>query len=156
MKRLRDNDDAEDLASSHAPSHVARSTAQPRPAVVMIADDTTDIRELYAEYFRIHGFTVVTAHDGASAVEVALEHQPDVIVMDLAMPQFDGIAAIRKLKENDRTRRSRVILLTGFPMTYFASAARAVGADLYLTKPCLPDELERHVNELRPKPESAP
>jgi CheY-like chemotaxis protein len=58
---------------------------------------------------------VVTAQDGAAAIQGALDHVPDVIVMDLAMPQFDGITATQRIKGNARTRRARVILLTGLP-----------------------------------------
>lgn len=134
------------------PSPVGRSPQRHRPKrrpLILIADDTADTRDLYAEHFGGHGFTVVTAHDGARAVQAALDHAPDVIVMDLAMPQFDGITAIRRIKADARTWRSRVILLTGYPHTAVERSAREAGADLYLTKPCLPDVLERHVNRLR-------
>lgn len=120
-----------------------------RPPVILIADDTTDTRELYAQYFGSRGFVVVTAHDGTRAVQAAHDHAPDVIVMDLAMPQIDGITAIRRIKADARARQSRVILLTGYPQTSVARGAREAGADLFLTKPCRPDVLEHHVNRLR-------
>ncbi len=120
-----------------------------RPPVILIADDTTDTRDLYAEYFDARGFTVVTARDGVSAVQAALEHVPDVIVMDLAMPQIDGITAIRRIKADARTLRSRVILLTGDLHRVVEWGALEAGADLFLTKPCLPDVLEGYVNRLR-------
>src|SRR5262245_5544719 len=116
--------------------------------VILIADDTTDSRDLYAEYFATRGFSVVTAHDGASAVAAALEHVPDVIVMDLAMPQIDGITAIQRIKADARMQQTRVILLTGYHFALERSAPEA-GADLFLRKPCLPERLERHVNALR-------
>ncbi len=137
---------------SPEPSPVARSSRR-RPArqgpLILIADDITDTRDLYAEYFGGRGFNVVTAHDGARAVQAALEHAPDVIVMDLAMPQFDGITAIRRIKADARTRQSRVILLTGYPHKAVERSALEAGADLFLTKPCLPEVLERYVNRLR-------
>ena len=134
------------------PAPLSRPRPRPstrRPPVVLIADDTTDTRDLYAEYFGGRGFRVVTAADGASAVQAALDHEPDVIVMDLAMPQYDGLTATSKIKEDARTRRTRVILLTGYPMDTIARKASEVGVDRYLTKPCLPEDLQRHVNELR-------
>jgi CheY-like chemotaxis protein len=142
------------------PGHVQRDAVRPAgaqsptrrssrpPASVLIADDTTDSRELYAEYFRHRGFTVITADDGARAVQTALEHVPDVIVMDLAMPQFDGITAIERIKADPRMGRTRVILLTGYPFAVERRALEA-GADLFLRKPCLPERLVRHVNALR-------
>lgn len=126
----------------------ARGRSRRRP-VVMIADDTRDTRELYAEHFRMRGFTVLTAQDGATAIDTAIQHRPDVVVMDLALPQFDGLTAIRKIKEDRRARRARVILLTGYPRATIPRLAAEAGVDRYILKPCLPDDLERHVNELR-------
>jgi CheY-like chemotaxis protein len=123
--------------------------ADPHQPTILIADDTTDTRELYAAYFRIRGFLVFTAADGAAAVQVALEQVPDAIVMDLAMPHYDGLVATQRIKDDPRTRGTRVILLTGYPMSSVSPEASKVGVDRYLTKPCLPEELERHVNELR-------
>jgi two-component system, cell cycle response regulator DivK len=153
VRRDHDDGNARDLRrapemSSRPRSSSSRRSPRRRP-VILIADDTTDTRDLYAEHFRTRGFTVVTAHDGPAVVNAALEHVPDVIVMDLAMPQYDGLTATRKIKEDARTRRTRVILLTGFPMNTIARQASEAGVDRYLTKPCLPEELQRHVNELR-------
>jgi CheY-like chemotaxis protein len=116
--------------------------------VILIADDTTDSRDLYAEYFETRGFSVVTARDGAGAVQAALEHVPEVIVMDLAMPQIDGITAIQRIKADARMQQTRVIVLTGYHFAVERSALEA-GADLFLRKPCLPERLELHVNALR-------
>jgi two-component system, cell cycle response regulator DivK len=119
---------------------------QPR---VLIADDTSDLRDLYSIYLASRGFNVLTAEDGAAAIQIAFDHRPDVIVMDLAMPQFDGITAAQRIKANAATRQTRVILLTGYPHHAVQQGALERGVDRFLTKPCLPEELERHVNELR-------
>lgn len=116
--------------------------------MILIADDTTDSRDLYAEYFETRGFSVVTARDGVHAVQVALEHVPEVIVMDLAMPQIDGLTAIQRIKADARLQQTRVIVLTGYHFALERSALEA-GADLFLRKPCLPERLELHVNGLR-------
>jgi len=116
--------------------------------VILIADDTTDSRDLYAEYFETRGFSVVTARDGTGAVQAALEHVPEVIVMDLAMPQIDGITAIQRIKADARMQQTRVIVLTGYHFAVERSALQA-GADLFLRKPCLPERLELHVTALR-------
>ena len=132
--------------SSSRPQRRRRPTR--RPPVILIADDTTDSRDLYAEYFETRGFSVVTARDGAGAVQAALEHVPEVIVMDLAMPQVDGLTAIQRIKADARLQQTRVILLTGYHFALEKSAQEA-GADLFLRKPCLPERLEQHVNALR-------
>ena len=73
---------------------------------------------------------------------------PDVIVMDLAMPKMDGISATRRLKAHRRTRHIPVILLTGYPYQAIERGALEAGVAVFLTKPCLPEDLERHVSEL--------
>jgi two-component system, cell cycle response regulator DivK len=155
MNRATRRDDEDPSANSpRAPGPLPSARSSPRRSpkrrpVILIADDTTDARELYAAYFRSRGFNVVTAHDGAAVIQVALAEQPDVIVMDLAMPQFDGITATERIKGYARMRRTRVILLTGYPYEAVDRRALEAGADRFLTKPCLPEVLERHVNELR-------
>jgi len=132
--------------SSARPQRRRRPTR--RPPVILLADDTTDSRDLYAEYFETRGFSVVTARDGTGAVQAALEHVPEVIVMDLAMPQIDGLTAIQRIKADARLQQTRVIVLTGYHFALERSALEA-GADLFLRKPCLPERLELHVNGLR-------
>ena len=116
--------------------------------VVLIVDDTADTRELYALYFGSRGYVVRTAHDGLSGIEAALRLRPDVIVMDLSMPGVDGLAATRRLKADPRTRAVPLMILTGFPMRAIAEGVLEAGADAFLTKPCLPEDLEQHVRRL--------
>jgi len=136
----------------------ARRDNEPAPArspVVLIVDDTHDTRELYALYFRHKGFNVFTADDGVQGVDTALRIRPDVIVMDLAMPALDGITATRQLKADARTRTTPVLILTGYPMRAIAPGPTEAGADAFLTKPCLPEDLEQHVRRLLDGPPPA-
>src|SRR6185369_10908805 len=116
--------------------------------VVLIVDDSIDAREMYSLYLRHCGFRTYTSPDGSAAIDMALEYRPDVVVMDLAMPYVDGITAIRRLKMHPRTRRIPVILLTGYPSKAIQQGALEAGADVFLTKPCLPEDLERYVVQL--------
>src|SRR6185436_10214810 len=137
-----------------------RRTSKPpaarRAAGVLIVDDTPDVREMYGEYFTARGFRVVTARDGEAGVATATAHRPDVIVMDLSMPRLDGITAIRQLKADARTRKVPVILLTGYPYKAIEDGALEAGADAFLTKPCLPEDLERQVHRLLDPPRPHP
>ena len=122
---------------------------QGRPApLVLIVDDTVDARELYASYFTAMGLRVVTAQDGEAGIAAAIHYRPDVIVMDLAMPRIDGITATKYLKGHARTRHVPVILLTGYPYKAIENGALEAGADVFLTKPCLPEDLGGHVERL--------
>src|SRR5205807_1506754 len=74
-----------------------------RKNVVLIADDVQDTRDLYTAFLESRGFRAVTARDGAEAVAVATSLRPHVIIMDLAMPQLDGISARRRPKPRPKT-----------------------------------------------------
>lgn len=152
--RKRDDDDRapKPLPPSRL-NHAALPHKRPQPdarraSLVLIADDTRDARELYGLYLSHQGFRVELAPDGAVAVDTAIKLQPDVIVMDLSMPVLDGIAATQRLKAHPRTRSIPVILLTGYPYKAIAGGALGSGVDVFLTKPCLPEDLEGHVRRL--------
>lgn len=116
--------------------------------LILIADDTFDTRELYGLYLTQHGFAVQTVADGEAAVQAALESHPDVIVLDLSMPRLDGIAATRRVKSQPETHHIPVIVVTAFPHRAAQQGALEAGADLFLGKPCLPEDLTRHVQRL--------
>jgi two-component system cell cycle response regulator DivK len=120
----------------------------PERATILIVDDTPDGREIYSLHLQHRGFTVLTARDGNEGVEMARQHQPDVIIMDIAMARLDGIAATKRLKRDARTRRTPVIVLTAYPGKPVQQQALEAGASVFLTKPCLPDELEAHIRRL--------
>ena len=127
----------------------AREASRPDHSVsVLIVDDVSDTREMYAFYFRRQGFTVFTALDGRHGLDVAMAQRPDVIVMDLSMPGMDGITVTRTLKRDARLRHIPILILTGYPMRAVQEGALEAGADGFLTKPCLPEDLEQHVRRV--------
>ena len=75
--------------------------------VVLVVDDTPDVRDLYTLYLNHTGFQAVTAASGEEAIVQAVNLRPDVVVMDLMMPGIGGVEAIRRLKTDDVTRTSR-------------------------------------------------
>jgi CheY-like chemotaxis protein len=125
-----------------------RRTPSGRRRLILIVDDSADTRELYTQYFRFRGFDVITAPDGDAGIEVALRTKPDVMVMDLAMPRVNGISAAHHLKHDPRTRKIPVVLLTGYGLRAIHEGALEMGIDVFLTKPCLPEDLEHHVQGL--------
>jgi two-component system, cell cycle response regulator DivK len=116
--------------------------------IVLFADDTLDTRDLYSMYFTSLGYHVFTSTDGQSAIEMALAHRPDVIIVDLSMPKLDGMSVTRLLKSDPRTQDTPIIILTAYPQEAIDSGALEAGADVFLTKPCLPEDLETRVREL--------
>jgi len=112
---------------------------------VLVADDDTDVRGLVAYRLRRSGYQVVEARDGEEALRLALEHVPDLVVIDVMMPKLDGYEVTRRLRSEEATRRVPVILLTSRSQEADITSGFASGADDYLTKPFSPDELVARV-----------
>jgi CheY-like chemotaxis protein len=105
---------------------------------VLIADDSSDSRDMYGEIVRPGGYEVLEAANGFEALDLAESRRPDVIVMDLCMPRMDGWEAIHRLKSNPRTRSIPVVALTALG---WCLDSAGVECDAYLVKPCLPVDL---------------
>ena len=101
---------------------------------VLIADDQRLFAEALEAILSTDGRITVVARaaDGGCAVELALEHQPDVVLMDIAMPVLDGFAATEQIRA--QVPDARVIILSGSDATQDISRARSVGAVGYVTK----------------------
>jgi two-component system, cell cycle response regulator DivK len=115
--------------------------------MILVVDDTADTCEIYSLYLTSRGFKVPTARDGLSGIEAAERLHPDVVVMDLSMPDLDGIEATRRLKADPRTSDIPVLILTAHPMLAVQRGALEGGADGFLTKPCLPEDLEKYLRQ---------
>ena len=127
------------------------NNSEPRPhrrGRVLIVDDNPDARDMYAMYFRRLGYEALVAQNAVIGIALATDLKPDVVVMDLAMPGMSGISATHHLKGSPRTRSIKVILLTGHGARAIQEGALEMGVDVFLTKPCLPEDLEGHVRRL--------
>jgi CheY-like chemotaxis protein len=102
---------------------------------VLVVDDMSDNLILISLSLQDMGYRVVTASNGADALNVAKLARPDLILMDIAMPQQDGLAATRRIREEAELQTVPVIALTAFDTDGFRQAAFDAGFDGYLTKP---------------------
>lgn len=118
------------------------------PPLVLLVEDFDDAREMYADYLEFNGLRVASAADAVRGLALADELQPSIILMDAALPGLSGWDAIAELKANPRTRHIPVIMLTGHVLGDARERAMAAGADGFLAKPCLPDELTRHIHQV--------
>jgi CheY-like chemotaxis protein len=117
-------------------------------AQILIVDDFEDARELYGEYLRLRGYEVAGAADGPEALHLALPSHYDLIILDLALPRMDGIAVLRALRAAPGTSHTPIIILSASVGNGPRDESLRAGADLFLEKPCLPDELESAVVKL--------
>ena len=118
------------------------STHQQRDRpLVLLVEDQSDLRRLYAEQLTISGFDVIEAGDGAQALADTAGRAPDVILMDLSLPGIDGWEATRRLKSDDRTAHIPVVALTAHDGAGELERATRAGCDWFVPKPCPPDAL---------------
>ncbi len=130
--------------SEITPSTPSSATGRERP-LVLVVDDLPDNREMYAEYLEYSGYEVISAADGRRAVELAQERVPDVILMDISLPEIDGLAAARLLREDPRTKDVVILVLTGHVEAHYRQRAQEAGCDMFVAKPCLPSDVATHV-----------
>jgi two-component system, cell cycle response regulator DivK len=109
-----------------------------RPVTILIVDDVSDTRRMYGNYFTHAGAGVLSARDGAEALDVIYRSQPDAVLLDLAMPRLTGWEVLKSIRNEQETRQLPVIAITGHVAPGIRDAALHAGADMFLTKPCLP------------------
>jgi len=109
---------------------------------VLVAEDYDDARDVMALVLESAGFQVIEARDGVEALDAARTLRPSVIVMDMFMPNMDGLAATRALRDEPSLRRIPVIAQTAQPSV--VSGAREL-FDAVLAKPCSPEILIRTI-----------
>ena len=114
--------------------------------LVLIVEDQSDLRRLYAQQFAICGFDVIEAENGADAIAHTTSHVPDVVLMDLSLPVLDGWEATRRLKNDSRTAHIPVVALTAHDGSGELQRATRAGCDWFVPKPCPPDAL---ITEIR-------
>ena len=112
---------------------------------ILLVDDFEDAREMYMTYLEFEGFEVLTAATAVEAIQTAITELPDLILMDAGLPGMTGWDAIIELKGDERTRHIPVLMLTGHVLKESQERAAEAGADGFIPKPCLPDELSREI-----------
>lgn len=108
---------------------------------VLVVDDEPDIIDLLKYNLEKEGYEVETASDGIKAVKIAVKFKPDVILLDIMMPNQDGVETCRQIRDIPELKSTFIIFLTARSEEYSEVAAFDVGADDYITKPIKPRAL---------------
>ena len=115
---------------------------------ILCVDDEPDILEILKYNLSNEGYNVSTAADGKSAIKLAYNISPNLIIMDIMMPKMDGIAACEKLRSDEKFNDTIIMFLTARGEDYSHVAAYDAGADDYVTKPVKPKLLVSKVKGL--------
>jgi len=121
---------------------------------VLVADDDLLLAELLRHKLTQNGYAVEHVTDGRHALSAAKEHRPDLIVLDIMMPNMSGIEAMQHLLSMEETRNIPVIMLTARRKEQDVLQAMQLGVDEYLVKPFSPDELLNRMGNILYGPRS--
>ncbi len=112
--------------------------------ILLIEDNQSNIRTI-SSYLKAKGYQVITANNGKTGVDVAVRQQPDVILMDIQMPEMDGLEATRHIRTNPATASIPVIAVTALAMNGDRDRCLSAGANEYMTKPIRLKELTEKI-----------
>jgi CheY-like chemotaxis protein len=118
------------------------------PKRILVIDDQPDEREIQTAMLGHLGYEVRAAEDGDAGLRLALESQPDIILLDVAMPKLDGFEVCRRLREDPRTASVPVVFFTASVVGDVEARAREAGASGIMVKPLDPHEVARRVQEM--------
>lgn len=132
---------------------VVHTPMRPR---ILVVDDEEDVFRLMAFHFAKAGFDALWARDGEEGISAAVDSHPDAVILDVMLPRLSGIEMCRKLRDDPRTSRLPVVMLSARTEPEDKRRGIESGASSYLTKPCSPSEVVKIVKSLiDPGPDAA-
>ena len=124
------------------------STAADAPRTILVVDDFDDTRLLLRTWLERRGFRVVEAENGLQAINQAETQSPDLIIMDMQMPQLDGLAATRRIRNLKAFDSVPIVAVSAYGADQFREQALAAGCDEYVSTPFEPATLEGIIRSL--------
>jgi len=128
------------LPAPPAPPESRRRRTVP-PQRALLIEDNDDAREMLRTLLTLDGHTVYEAANGIAGLAAALEHRPDIAIIDIGLPEMDGYQVARRLRASETLKSIRLIALTGYGQPDDARQAREAGFDLHVVKPVDPEQL---------------
>ena len=117
---------------------------------ILVVDDFDDTRLLLRTWLERKGFRVVEATNGLEALSQAESESPDLIIMDVEMPELDGLAATRQIRNSKTLGNVPVVAVSAYGATQFRGEALAAGCNEYVSTPFEPDDLEQVIRSFLP------
>ena len=115
---------------------------------ILVVEDQEDNRRILRDLLTSIGYGVIEAVTGSEGVRLAYAHRPDLILMDVQLPELDGLQATQRIKADPELRPIPLVVVTSYALSGDEAKALAAGADAYVTKPFSPRELLAKVREL--------
>jgi len=115
---------------------------------ILITDDEADLREVLSMRLSKAGYNILEADNGKDALRIAKEEEPNLIILDIMMPEMDGMSVSQQLKENVVTKDIPIIFLTGLQDKTTESSDHRSGVNIIFAKPYEPKELLAIVKKL--------
>jgi len=115
---------------------------------ILIVDDDIDTLRLLSLMLKKQGYQTVVAHNGSQGLLKMSEESPDLVLLDVMMPEMDGYEVARRLRSNPETTKVPILMFTAKSQASDKAIGFAAGVDDYLTKPTTPMELQEHVKAL--------
>ena len=115
---------------------------------ILVVDDDVQHQRLIGKIFSKNGYQLENAIDGFEAGIKIMRFKPDLVILDLVMPNMDGFEVCRAIRNDPETRNIKIIILSGFGTEENRNKSIALGADVFLSKPVEKDALIRHVKQL--------
>ncbi len=115
---------------------------------VLVIDDDPSFRQVMAEFLRPQGWRVLEAGEGDAGLEEVRRSRPDIVLCDLLMPRCNGFQVCRAIRADATLRNTKIVVTSGREFEADRTAARQAGANEYLTKPVLPDEIVKVLDRL--------
>ena len=117
---------------------------------ILVVEDTEDNRQIIRDLLSSVGYELIEAVDGASGVALAQKERPDLILMDIQLPEIDGYEATRQIRAIPELAKVPIIAVTSYALSGDEAKARAAGCDGYVAKPFSPRQLLAKIREFLP------
>jgi CheY-like chemotaxis protein len=117
---------------------------------ILVVDDFDDTRLLLRTWLERKGYRVIEAHDGRQAIDAVQDMVPDLIIMDVEMPELDGLSATREIRKLRELSNVPIVAVSAYGADQFRLEALAAGCNEYVSTPFEPNELEILIRSFMP------